>query len=287
MTGRTRGVLVGVVVAAALAAGCGGATGVAGRPAAGLSHAQLVGQADALCRSYNHVTSQEFRGVSSNAQAARVWGTMLGQVDRLNAQLSRLRPAAADAGAYRVWLDLLVDSRPLMAAARPPQAQGTLGAMVLAAAKQDELAARLGMHDCAIDVDPTEHPITKQRYIQVADGVCSSAFAGAYVAAHSVPKARSVQGFGRVLAARLPVSSLLVRDLHAIPVPPGDEAQIANWLNARDLAYADAVRAQHAAYAGNAKAFKLWAASLLDETNTAATLATNYGATACAATMAF
>lgn len=228
--------LMAVIAAALFASGCGGggasSTGAAQGP---LSHAELVQQADAICRTYSHQVSEEFRDVKTNAAAAALWDKHLAEFDGLISDLRRLKPSDGDRVAYQAWLEAGEGQRPLIVAARPPTTDAALGKLVLEVARVNGMAAGIGMRDCALDVDATESPMTKARYIEVADGVCE----GAQAALEQVPVPRSLPDFDTAMQQMMPVIRMLQRDLRAIPEPDGDGAGLDTWLHSRDIIVQD------------------------------------------------
>ena len=228
--------LLAAVVAAALASGCGGSAASSSAPSPVLPHDQLIARADRICGAYSHTTSVEFRDVESNEQAAALWDTYLGQFDRLISDLRALRPSPQDAAAYRAWLDAGERQRPLMVAARPPASDDATGKLVLAVAEVNAMAADLGMRDCSIDIDLSEHPITRQRYVQLADGICANA-ATAYGTVRGTERPGRVRSPGS--PPLMPLFRMTERDLDAIPAPAGDEDRVAAWRSAHNRALAD------------------------------------------------
>jgi hypothetical protein len=230
-----------------LAAGCGGA----GSGPATLSHAQLVTQADHICATYNREVSDDFAGATSDAELARSYGTYLRQFDHQLGLLRALRPAAADAKAYSAWLAAGTALRPLLVATRPPASDDSVGRVVMAGARVSAMADAMGMQDCAIDVDRNEQGMTKQRYIQLADGICQ----GGSDAFGLLPTPADLPGVVTQIDRLKPVLASVQRDLHAIPKPQGDEAAIGAWLAARDQADAEIEQMRTVAAAGDMAAY--------------------------------
>src|SRR5207245_1127109 len=149
--------LLAAVAVAAVAAGCGGGSAASSAgPSPVLPHDRLIAEADRICGAYSHTITVEFRDVSSNDEAAKLWITHLGQFDQLIRDLRALRPSSQDAAAYAAWLDAGEKQRPLIVAARPPSRDEATGKLVLAVANVNVMAARLGMRDCSIDIDLSE-----------------------------------------------------------------------------------------------------------------------------------
>lgn len=270
--------LLAAVVAAALASGCGGSAASSSAPSPVLPHDQLIARADRICGAYSHTTSVEFRDVESNEQAAALWDTYRGQFDRLISDLRALRPSPQDAAAYRAWLDAGERQRPLMVAARPPASDDATGKLVLAVAEVNAMAADLGMRDCSIDIDLSEHPITRQRYVQLADGLCANA-ATAY---GTVAEPNDLAGFDAWLTTLMPLFRMTERDLDAIPAPPGDEDRVAAWRSAHNRALAAIEKMQIAAQQGDRAEFVRLSATTQRESAHANLLARDLGMSACA-----
>src|SRR5690242_4120012 len=163
--------LMAAFAAALLVAGCGGAGSTPSSHSNPLSHAQLVQRADALCRTYSHRSRVEFR---NGAPTQAEWHRHVAEFDRLIADLRTLRPSSNDRAAYTAWIDAGERQRPLIVAAGPAGSEAGIGNLVLAAARVNAMAADMALRDCAVDVDETETPITKARYIDIADGLCAA-----------------------------------------------------------------------------------------------------------------
>jgi hypothetical protein len=269
--------LLAAVVASAVAAGCGGSAS-SPAPSPVLTHDQLIAKADRICGAYSHTTSVEFRDVKSNAQATALWDTYLGQFDRLISDLRALRPSPQDAAAYRVWLDAGEGQRPLIVAARPPASDDATGKLVLAVAGVNSMAADLGMRDCSIDIDLSEHPITRQRYVQLADGFCANA-AAAY---GTVAQPNALAGFDAWITTLMPLFRMTERDLDAIPAPPGDEERVAAWRSAHNNVLATIEKMQLAAQKNDRAEWVRLSATEQREEHHANRLARDLGMSACA-----
>ena len=270
--------LLAAVAAAAMASGCGGSGAASSAPSPLLTHDQLIAKADRICGAYSHTTSVEFRDVTSNEQAAAIWDTYLGQFDRLINDLRALRPSPQDAAAYRAWLDAGERQRPLIVAARPPAGEDATGKLVLAAAEVNSMAAGLGMRDCSIDIDLSEHPITRQRYVQLADGICANAAAGF----GTVAQPNDLAGFDAWITTLMPLLRMTERDLDAIPAPPGDEERVAAWRSAQNNALAAIEKMQLAAQQADRAEFVRLSATAQQESAQAHRLAGDLGMSACA-----
>ena len=269
--------LLAALVAAAVASGCGG-SGSSSAPSPMLTHDRLIAKADGICGAYSHTTSVEFRDVNSNVQATALWDTYLGQFDRLISDLRALRPSPQDAAAYRAWLDAGERQRPLIVAARPPASDDATGKLVLAAAEVNSMAADLGMRDCSIDIDLSEHPITRQRYVQLADGFCANA-ATAY---GTVAPPDGLAGFDAWITKLMPLFRMTERDLDAIPAPPGDEERVAAWRSAHKNALAAIEKMQLAAKQDDRAEFVRLSSATQRESDRANLLARDLGMSACA-----
>jgi len=271
--------LIAAVAVAAITAGCGGGSAASSAgPSTVLPHDRLIAEADRICGAYSHTTSVEFRDLSSNDQAAKVWGTYVGQFDQLIRDLRALRPSSQDAAAYAAWLDAGEKQRPLIVAAKPPSSDQATGKLVLAVANVNAMAAQLGMRDCAIDIDLSEHPSTRQRYDELADGICTNA-AAAY---RSVPEPNDLAGTDRWITTLMPLFQMAERDLDAIPAPPGDEYQVAAWRRAHTHALDDIRKIQLAAQQGDMAEFERASAATQRDSDHANRLAHDLGMTACA-----
>jgi hypothetical protein len=271
--------LMAAIAAALFASGCGGggATSSSGTDAT-LSHAQLVQRADAICRSYNHQLSERFRDARSDDQVAALWDSHMADFDRLIADLRKLRPAAADEAAYRAWVDAGARQRPLILAARPGTAEGAYGRLVMSDARVNAMADRMGMRDCAIDVDLTETPMTRSRYIQLANGECSSASA----AFQLLPVPATVAEFDDSMRQMMPVVAQVQRDFRAMPMPDGDRDQLLAWLDARDRAQASIEAMVEAARTDDMSAFSRASKQTSARVEAAGRLAHAYGIDGCA-----
>lgn len=270
--------LLAVAVAAALASGCGGSAASSVTASPPLAHDQLIAKADGICGAYSHTTSVEFRDVTSNDQATALWDTYLGQFDRLISDLRALRPSAQDAAAYRAWLDAGERQRPLIVAARPPASDDATGKLVLAVAEVNSMAADLGMRDCSIDIDLSEHPITRQRYVQLADGICANG-AAAY---KTVAVPSTLAGFDPWITTLTPLFRMTERDLDAIPAPAGDEQRVAAWRRAQNSALATIEKMRLPAQQGDRAQWLRLSAETQRESDQANRLARDLGMSACA-----
>jgi hypothetical protein len=270
--------LLAAVVAAAAASGCGGSGASSSAPSPILPHDQLIAKADRICGAYSHTTSVEFRDVKSNKQATALWDTYLGQFDRLISDLRALRPSPQDAAAYRSWLDAGERQRPLIVAARPPASDHAIGKLVLVAAGVNSMAADLGMRDCSIDIDLSEHPITRQRYVQLADGICANA-AAAY---GTVTVPDDLAGFDAWITTLTPLFRMTERNLDAIPAPAGDEPRVAAWRRAHNSALATIEEMQLAAQQGDRAEWVRLSAATERASAQANRIARDLGMSACA-----
>ncbi|MDX6494897.1 MAG: hypothetical protein QOE17_883 [Gaiellales bacterium] len=270
--------LLAAVVAAAVVSGCGGSGASSSTPSPVLPHHQLIATADRICGAYSHTTTVEFRDITSNEQAAALWDTYLGQFDQLISDLHALRPSPQDAAAYRAWLDAGERQRPLIVAARPPASDDATGKLVLAVAQVNSMAADLGMRDCSIDIDLSEHPITRQRYVQLADGICANG-AAAY---KTVAVPSTLAGFDAWITTLTPLFRMTARDLDAIPAPAGDEQRVAAWRRAQSSALATIEKMQLAARQGDRAQWVRLSAETQRESDRANRLARDLGMSACA-----
>jgi hypothetical protein len=270
--------LFAVVVVAAIAAGCGGSSASSSGPSSVLPHDQLIAAADRICGAYSHTASVEFRNVTTNDEAAKVWTTYIGQFDQLIRDLRALRPSSQDAAAYAAWLDAGEKQRPLIVAAEPPSSDEATGKLVLVGATVNAMAAELGMRDCSVDVDLSEHPANLQRYDQLADGICANA-AAAY---GTVPEPNNLAGFDAWITTLTPLFQGTERDLDAIPAPPGDEDRVAAWRSAHKRSLDDIRKIQLAAQQGDMAGFEHASQVTQRDSDHANSLAADLGMTACA-----
>lgn len=240
--------LMAALAAALLVAGCGGAGSTPGSHPDPLSHAQLVQRADALCRTYNHRFTVEF---PDGAPTQAEWDGHVAEFDQLIADLRTLRPSANDRAAYTAWIDAGERQRPLIVAAGPAGSDAEIGKLVLAAANVNAMAAGMGMSDCAVDVDETETPMSKSRYIDIADGLCAASQA----ALGQVPAPDTLPDFDRAMKQMMPVITMVQRDLRAIPVPDGDGGRLDAWLHSRDIVVQDIQAMWDAARTGDQNGF--------------------------------
>ena len=271
--------LIAAVAVAAVAAGCGGGSAASSAgPSPVLPHDRLIAEADRICGAYSHTITVEFRDVSSNDEAAKLWITHLGQFDQLIRDLRALRPSSQDAAAYAAWLDAGEKQRPLIVAARPPSRDEATGKLVLAVANVNVMAARLGMRDCSIDIDLSEHPPTRRRYDELADGICANA-AAAY---RTVPEPNDLAGFDAWITTLMPLFRMTERDLDAIPAPPGDEERVATWRSVHEHALDGITTMQLAARQGDMTEFARVSAIMQRNSDRANRLARDLGMTACA-----
>ena len=262
--------LLAAFAAALLVAGCGGAGSTPSPHSNPLSHAQLVQRADALCRSYSHRTTVDFR---DGAATQAVWNAHLAEFDRLISDLRTLRPSSNDRAAYTAWINAGERQRPLIVAAGPSGSEADIGKLVLAAAKVNAMAADMGMRDCAVDVDETETPMTKARYIDIADGLCASTQA----ALQQVPAPSTLPEFDRAMTQLMPVITMLQRDLHAIPAPDGDSRRLNAWLDSRDIVMQDIQAMWDAARRGDQNAFGLASQAVTLGDKASGKMAASYG----------
>jgi len=257
-----------------VAAGCGGSSS---QPAT-LSHAQLVSQADHICATYNREVNADFAGATTDDQVSKAYAKYLDQFDTQLGRLRDLHPAApADAKAYAAWLSAGARLRPLMVAAQPPASADADGRVVMAAARISAMADAMGMQDCAIGVDRHEQGMTRQRYIQVADTVCT----GGHDAFGLLPTPTDLPGVVTQIDRLEPVLAAVKRDLHAIPAPAGDEDTIAAWLAARDRADAEIGQMRAVAAAGDMASFNKIGTKLAHDSAYANGRAAAYGITEC------
>jgi hypothetical protein len=270
--------LIATLAVAGIAAGCGGSAASSSRQPSVLPHDRLIAAADHICAAYSHTISVEFRNVNTNEEASKVWTAYIGQFDQLIRDLRDLRPSSQDAAAYAAWLDAGEKQRPLIVAARPPSSDNATGTLVLVGANVNAMAAELGMRDCSIDVDLSEHPANLQRYDQLADGICANA-AAAY---GTVPEPNDLAGFDPWITKLVPLFQGTERDLDAIPAPPGDEEQVAAWRAAHKRSLDDILKIQRAARQGDMAEFERASAITQRDSNKANRLAHDLGLSACA-----
>jgi hypothetical protein len=262
------------IAAALFASGCGGGGASSpGTAASPLSHDQLVKQADAICRTYTHRASEEFRDVKDDAAAAALWDQHLAQFDRLVADLGKLQPSDGDSAAYAAWLEAGEKQRPLIVAAKPPTTNEAMGKLVLEVARVNGMAAAIGMDDCAIDVDRTETPMTKARYIELADGLC----AGTQAALSQVAVPETLPDFDQAMGKMMPVITMLQRDLRAIPAPDGDGDRLGAWLSSRDIIVQDIQAMWDAAKKDDATGFQQASQAVMLGDKAAGRMAQAYG----------
>jgi hypothetical protein len=269
--------LVAATAASLVISACGGSAASSSRQAQILSHDQLVSQADRICGTYSHTVSQEFRTVKSADDAGQVWDTYVGQFDKLIVDLRALRPSPQDAHAYATWLDAGERQRPLILAARPPSSDDARGRLVMAAARVNDMAASLGMRDCAIDIDLSERTDSPQRYAQLADSICADAEA----AYGTVDEPSDLSGFDAYIEQLMPLFRSSERDLDAIPASPGHEQQVAAWSDTRRHALDAIAGMQVAARQGNNARFERLSAATQRWTDRGYAIANQLGLTVC------
>jgi len=260
------------MVAAVVVSACGG-----GGTAAPLSHDQLVSQADRLCAAYSSELTKVFAHADSVAAADSAYDAYLERFDHLIKDLRALRPPVGDSKAYRAWLEAAVSQRPLIEATRPPAAEADTGRLWFAISRVDHLAAGLGMWDCATSVDRNQVPMTRSSYAQVADSVCYSAGA----AFKLLPKPDGLAAFSNEIDQLEPVFEETQRDLHAIPVPSGDEGELGAWLRIRDRTAREILLMRDAADAGDLTTFKRLSGQVNADAQRGRSIAGEYGMTQC------
>jgi hypothetical protein len=133
------------------------------------------------------------------------------------------------------------------------------------------------MRDCATSVDRNQHPMTRSSYARVADGICYATRA----AFNLLPKPDDLSSFGKQIDQLEPVFEETDRDLHAIPAPDGDAAQLAAWLRVRDLTSTEVQRMRDAADSGDLETFSRLSRRLIADGRRAEAIATAYGMTVC------
>lgn len=268
--------LAATVAVTALASACGGGD------AAPLSHSALVSRADGLCRAYSADLTRTFAGAQTPKAIDHAYGTYLAKFDQLVVDLRALRPPKGDASAYDAWLDAAVRERPLIEATRPPATKADTGRLWFAISRVDHLAAALGMHECATSVDSHQEHMTRARYAQVAGSVCYSASA----AFDLLPNPTDPAEFSSEIRRLEPVFEETQRDLHAIPVPEGDEQPLAAWLRLRDRTAAEILAMRDAADAADPAAFRRLSKRVSADAARAGASAQAYGMPECAGSAA-
>jgi len=135
------------------------------------------------------------------------------------------------------------------------------------------MAAGMGMRDCAVDVDETETPMTKGRYIEIADGLCATTQA----ALKQVPAPSTLPEFDRAMTQLMPVITMLERDLRAIPAPDGDSRRLEAWLDSRDIVVQDIQAMWDAARRGDQNAFGMASQAVTLGDKASGRMAASYG----------
>ena len=111
----------------------------------------------------------------------------------------------------------------------------------------------------------------------MADGIC----VGGRDAFGLLPTPADLQGVVTELDRLQPVLDSVQRDLHAIPVPQGDEVEIGAWLAARDRARAEIRQMRSVAASGDLAAYNRVGTRLAHDSAYANGRAEAYGITVC------
>jgi hypothetical protein len=122
--------------------------------------------------------------------------------------------------------------------------------------------------------------MSKTTYIQVADNLCYSASA----AFELLPQPQSLSDFSRGIRRLQPVMEETQRDLHAIPVPAGDEQQLGEWLQMRDRNVREIDGMRDAADAGDSAKFERLSTQVNIDARRASQMAGQYGMLVCGQT---
>jgi hypothetical protein len=257
--GRTG--LVAAVVALALLLGGGVGVFLATQGVGMPSAARYAARADAVCGPSNGALVSITKP-SSYPELATGAGPVATTTD---AQLGGLRklahPGGADGGRVATLLSDMTETgaagRGLQLAAAKADDAATAAATVrlrTAAASASTTAKALGLNACATGMQPGidsvaggANQVVKTAFVAKADTMCRALTRN--VAAIPVPKGNAA--VARYLTQTMQLLDQLIVDMKAVPVPPGDEATVAEFLAAMEKVTAKWKEAPGAATAGD------------------------------------
>jgi hypothetical protein len=281
---RTRFTLLipAVALATALTA-CGGG---------GPSKSEFTKKADASCAAGNTAISSAAKPTNA-PQVATAAGTASSTVDGQVAALRAMKaPGGKDkavvTGIIGALADVSAPTKALQGAAGKNDEPAMAKAAVDMQAKVDAAATQAsayGLTQCGTALKPAvanlfdgTKSIVKSSYVTKAEALCRDASRKAAAVANPGSTAASL---ARYFDAELAIADKLTTDIRALPVPPGDEAAVTDFLAAQDALNAKAKEISTAAKANNTKLV----GALLDEVSVANTAANAkldaYGLKAC------
>ncbi|MGI8777868.1 MAG: hypothetical protein ACR2LJ_10945 [Acidimicrobiales bacterium] len=261
--GRT-GLVVGVVALALLLGGGLGvymATQGFGMP----SRAKYAAKADAICRPANGAVTSISKP-TSYPDLATAAGTLVPATDAQMGGLKKLKqPGGADGNKVGALLSAMTQTnaagRSLQDAAGRMDDGATAAAtqrMRTSAIESSNKAKELGFAACAAGMQPGVEAVVggaagvlKTAFIAKADSLCRAAAR----AMAGIPEPRSGADLVRYFARMLPLGEKMTADFKELPVPPGDEAKVAEIVAALDTLRAKEKEAADAARSGDSSRF--------------------------------
>lgn len=276
---QSRGLIAAVVIVVVALVGGGLGVFLATRKS-GPSKMQYIAGADPICRTTNASVATVAKPTSYPelaTAAATVTAATNGQVERLRALD---RPGGADGVAIAAMVTSLDGAGQAAGRLRDAATSGNDGATVTATKQMGTAfnnasadASAYGFSDCASGLKPAmdavfggSSAVIKTAFVAKADTICRAGareFAG-------IPKAANGSGpeIARAVGAVSDVAERMGAEIRALPVPPGDEAVVADMLAAQDAVNAKAREIAAAAGTEDAAAF-VAAAHQIDTLSTA------------------
>jgi len=251
---RTRiALLIPTVALAAALTACGDG---------GPGKADFMAKADAACAPGNTAISTTAKPTNA-PQVATAAGTAATSIDSQVGALRALKaPSGKDKAPAQAVITQIADvsapTRALQDAAGKADDAAMARSTLDMQAKADTAARSAeayGMTQCGTQlklglgnmVDGVKN-VMKVTYVSKAVGLCRDFDRKSNAVADP---GSSLASLGRYLDQVLPLSDKLVKDLRAIPVPPGDEAAVADYLSAMDALNVKSKEAGAAAKANN------------------------------------
>ncbi|HEV2760114.1 MAG TPA: hypothetical protein VGV86_11155 [Acidimicrobiales bacterium] len=246
--------LAGAFALAAALSACGG----------GVSKTEFVTKADGACGPGNGALAAITKP-SNLPELATAAGTVATTVDTQAAELRKVDAPGDDkavvTGLIGALAEVATPARALQEAAGKSddkvtaQAANDLKAKVDAAAVQAKAygltACGTGLQAPVTTVFEGSRTVLKAAFVARAESLCTAA----NKKVDALPSPTSLAGFARTATSYLVIEEKLFADIRALPVPPGDEAVVADMLAAQDKVIAKDKELQAAAQARNQAAF--------------------------------
>jgi len=265
--GNSRTGLVVAVVALALLLGGGAGVFMATQGVGMPPTAKFVAKADAVCRPANGAVLSIVKPTSypDLATAAGTLATSTGA--QLGSLRKMTRPGGADGGRVASMFSSMTETdaaaRSLQDAAGRKDDVATAAAtqrVRLSAAEASTTARQVGFTACATGMQTGVDAVTaggnavvKTAFLAKADSLCRASMRELETVV--VPKSGNA-AIGRYLTQTLQIVQKWVGELKALPVPPGDEATVADIITSLDKVTAKWAEAPGAASAGDRSRFE-------------------------------